>query len=80
VFRTTGADGARLDDVKGTWAPFVREFMTHGVMASKFFYSEFFDGNLDILNNWATNQPMAGGSLAMHWALQAAATEPMRAP
>jgi alpha-amylase len=76
VFRTTGADGARFDDVKGTWAPFVREFMTHGVMASKFFYSEFFDGNLDILNNWATNKPMAGRSLVedfpMHWALQAA--------
>lgn len=74
--RLTGADGARFDDVKGTWAPFVREFMTHGVMASKFFYSEFFDGNLDILNNWTTNQPMAGRSLVkdlpMHWALQAA--------
>jgi alpha-amylase len=76
VFRTTGADGARFDDVKGTWAPFVREFMTHGVMASKFFYSEFFDGNRDVLNNWTTNQPMAGRSLIedfpMHWALQSA--------
>lgn len=36
VFRTTGADGARFDDVKGTWAPFVHEFMTHGAMASRF--------------------------------------------
>jgi alpha-amylase len=76
VFRTTGADGARFDDVKGTWAPFVHELMTHGVMASKFFYSEFFDGNRDVLNDWTTNQPMAGRSLVedfpMHWALQAA--------
>ena len=76
VFRTTGADGARFDDVKGTWAPFVREFMTHGVMASKFFLSEFFDGNPATLNWWATTPPMSGRSLVedftMHWALQAA--------
>lgn len=76
VFRTTGADGARFDDVKGTWAPFVHEFMTHGVMGSKFFYSEFFDGNPATLNSWATSPPMSGRSLVadftMHWALQAA--------
>jgi alpha-amylase len=76
VFRTTDADGARFDDVKGTWAPFVRELMTHGVMASKFFYSEFFDGNPATLNWWATSAPMSDRSLvedfAMHWALQAA--------
>jgi alpha-amylase len=76
VFRTTGADGARFDDVKGTWAPFVREFMTHGVMASKFFYSEYFDGNRAVLNGWATQPPLNGRSLVadfpMHWALQSA--------
>jgi alpha-amylase len=76
VFRTTGADGARFDDVKGTWAPFVREFMTTGVMASKFFCAEFFDGNPATLNWWATSPPISGRSLVedftMHWALQAA--------
>jgi alpha-amylase len=76
VFRTTDADGARFDDVKGTWAPFVREFMTTGVMASKFFYSEFFDGDPANLNGWATGAPMDGRSLVedftLHWALQAA--------
>ena len=76
VFRTTGADGARFDDVKGTWAPFVREFMTHGTMASKFFYAEYFDGNPATLNWWATSAPMSGRSLVedftMHWALQSA--------
>jgi alpha-amylase len=76
VMRTTDADGARFDDVKGTWAPFVREFMTSGVMASKFFYSEYFDGDPATLNWWATAAPMAGRSLVedftMHWALQAA--------
>jgi len=76
VFRTSGADGARFDDVKGTWPPFVREFMTHGVMADKFFYAEFFDGNPAVLNGWATRAPMSGRSLvedfALHWALQSA--------
>ena len=76
VFRTTGADGARFDDVKGTWAPFVREFMTHGSMASKFLYAEYFDGNPTTLNWWATSAPMSGRSLVedftMHWALQSA--------
>ena len=76
VFRTTGADGARFDDVKGTWPPFVHEFMTHGVMASKFFYSEFFDGNPAVVNGWATAAPMEGRSLVedftLHWALQSA--------
>jgi alpha-amylase len=76
VFRTTGADGARFDDVKGTWAPFVREFMTTGTMASKFFCSEYFDGNRATLNWWATTPPISGRSsvedFTMHWALQAA--------
>ncbi|MBV9863112.1 MAG: hypothetical protein JO267_13310 [Alphaproteobacteria bacterium] len=76
VFRTTGADGARFDDVKGTWAPFVREFMTHDVMASKFFYAEYFDGDPATLNWWAASPPLSGRSLVedftLHWALQAA--------
>lgn len=76
VFRTTGADGARFDDVKGTWAPFVHEFMTSGAMASKLFYSEFFDGNPATLNGWAAYPPMSNRSLVedftMHWALQSA--------
>ena len=76
VFRTTGADGARFDDVKGTWAPFVREFMTQGTMASKFFYAEYFDGNPATLNWWANSAPMSGRSLVedftIYWALQSA--------
>jgi alpha-amylase len=79
VFKTTGADGARFDDVKGTWAPFVREFMTYGVMASKLFYSEYFDGNPATLDWWAMSDPMKGRSLVedftLHWALRAACNE-----
>src|SRR6202045_4925491 len=66
----------RFDDVKGTWAPFVAEFMRSKEMASKFAYSEYFDGNPASLNWWATSPPMSSGSLvedfALHFALQAA--------
>ena len=76
LFRTTGADGARCDDVKGMWAPFVSRFMRSRAMADKFFYSEFFDGNPDRLDGWATGEPMSSRSLVsdftLHWALQAA--------
>jgi alpha-amylase len=76
LFRTTDADGMRFDDVKGTWAPFVAEFMRAKAMASKFAYSEYFDGNPATLNWWATSPPMSSRSLvadfALHWALQAA--------
>jgi alpha-amylase len=74
LFRTTDADGMRFDDVKGTWAPFVAEFMRAKAMASKFAYSEYFDGNPATLNWWATSPPMSSRSLVedftLHWALQ----------
>jgi len=76
LFRTTDADGARFDDTKGTWAPFVSEFMRSRTMAHKFFLSEYFDGNPGNLDWWTTSQPMSSRSLVedfpMHWALQAA--------
>ena len=76
LFRTTDADGMRFDDAKGTWAPFVSEFMRSRTMAGKFAYSEYFDGNPDNLNWWATSPPMSSRSLVedftLHWALQAA--------
>jgi alpha-amylase len=76
LFRTTGADGGRFDDTKGTWARFVSQFMRSRAMADKFFYSEYFDGNPSNLDWWATSPPMSSRSLvadfALHWALQAA--------
>jgi alpha-amylase len=76
LFRTTDADGMRIDDVKGMWAPFVSEFARSRAMAQKFAYSEYFDGNPDSLNSWATSPPMSSRSLVedftLHWALQAA--------
>jgi alpha-amylase len=76
LFRTTDADGLRFDDCKGTWTPFVAEFMRSKAMASKFAYAEYFEGNPEILNAWATREPMSSRSLiedfTLHWALQAA--------
>ena len=76
LFRTTDADGGRFDDTKGTWAPFVSQFMLSRTMAYKFFYSEYFDGDPDNLNWWATSPPMSSRSLVtdftLHWALQTA--------
>ncbi len=75
VFRTTGAAGARFDDVKGTWAPFVRAFMTSRAMAARFFYAEYFDGS-DAIGWWANAAPMDGRSLVedfpIHFAIQSA--------
>lgn len=76
LFRTTDADGSRFDDTKGTWPPFVSQFMNHGAMASRQFYSEYFDANPANLNWWATSQPMNGRSgvedFNIHFAIQAA--------
>ncbi len=76
LFRTTDADGMRFDDTKGTWAPFVSEFMRSRTMAGKFAYSEYFDGDPNNINWWVTSPPMSSRSLAedftLHFALQAA--------
>jgi alpha-amylase len=79
LFRTTGADGARIDDAKGLWAPFVAEFMRHGAMANKPFYAEYFDGNPASLNWWATTSPIDGRSgvedFTLHFAIEAACND-----
>lgn len=75
LFRTTGADGSRFDDTKGTWANFVAWFMQVNAMAGKPFYSEFFDNPANV-NAWATSYPMSGRSGAEdfgnHFAIQSA--------
>ena len=42
LFRTTDADGGRFDDTKGTWEPFVSQFMRSRAMADKFFLQRVF--------------------------------------
>jgi alpha-amylase len=72
--RSLDVQGYRVDDTKGTWVGFVKEWMTSRAMASGFCVSEFFDGNPDTLNWWAQQQ-MGGRSsvfdFTLHWALQA---------
>jgi alpha-amylase len=76
LFRATDADGMRCDDTKGTWAPFVSNFMRSRTMSRKFAFSEYFEGNPANLNGWATNPPMSSRSLVvdfpLHFAMQAA--------
>jgi len=74
-FRTTGIDGARFDDAKGTWPNFVAQFMQSRAMARKTFYSEFFDSPANA-GGWATSYPMEGRSgvedFGTHFAIQVA--------
>jgi alpha-amylase len=57
LFRTTGADGARLDDMKGINVGFVRDFMLGAggrCMSSKFFFGEYASGNRNDTNWWVS--------------------------
>jgi alpha-amylase len=76
LFRTTDADGGRIDDVKGLWAPFVAEFLNHGAMAERPFWAEYFDSSLPAIDGWATGAPLHGrccvADFPLHFALQAA--------
>ena len=76
LFRTTGADGGRIDDVKGLWAPFVRELLDHGAMAGRDFCAEYFDGDPGKLHAWATQPPVGSRCLVadfpLHFALETA--------
>jgi alpha-amylase len=73
--RTTGMDGFRFDDVKGTWPNFVAQFMRYRSLAAVPFYSEFFDNAFNA-GNWATSWPMEGRSAIedfdAHFAIQSA--------
>lgn len=52
IFRTLGIQGARLDDMKGMAIEFMKAWMSHGAMASKFFFGEYASGNPEDLNWW----------------------------
>ena len=71
--RSLDVQGYRVDDTKGTWVGFVKEWMTSRAMATRFCVSEYFDGNPDTLSWWAQGQ-MGGRSavydFTLHWALQ----------
>lgn len=52
LFHRTGADGARLDDMKGLNIDFMKAFMRYGAMQGKYFFGEYASGNRDDLNWW----------------------------
>lgn len=52
LFRTTGADGARLDDMKGMNVGFMNSWMNSQAMQTKTFFGEYASGNSNDLNWW----------------------------
>jgi alpha-amylase len=65
--------GYRFDDVKGMYAPTVATVMNS---VESPFYAEYFDGNPDNLDYWATSWPMQSRSgveeFTLHFRIQAA--------
>lgn len=52
LFRTTDADGARIDDTKGMNIGFIKAFMNSRTMKDKWFFGEYASGSPDDLNWW----------------------------
>ena len=77
--RSLDCDGYRVDDVKGTAAVFVKEWMSAKAMAGRFCVSECFDGNSQNLYGWA-HGTMGGRSsvfdFATHFGLQRMCADP----
>jgi len=77
--RSLDCDGYRVDDVKGTAAVFVKEWMSAKAMAGRFCVSEYFDGNPQNLYGWA-HGAMGGRSsvfdFATHFGLQRMCADP----
>jgi alpha-amylase len=55
LFRTTDAQGARLDDMKGIAVEFMKAFMTSKAMNGKFYFGEYASGNRND-TEWWVNQ------------------------
>jgi alpha-amylase len=75
LFRTTGADGARIDDTKGLNLGFIRAWMSYGAMRSKFFFGEYASGNPNDLD-WWVNQ-VNGRSSTLDFGAHYNAIQPM---
>jgi alpha-amylase len=53
VTESVGLKGFRIDQAKELHADYLREWLGHGAMFDKFAVSEYFDGNLDKLEEYA---------------------------
>jgi alpha-amylase len=67
--RTLGAQGYRMDDVKGMAASFVYDWLTSEAMANNFAVGEYYDGDPNALNWWVWQSGMNGRSCAFDFAL-----------
>lgn len=81
--KRVGYSGYRYDDVKGTWEPAAAGIMWKGRQRildeggeQVSFYAEYFDGDPNALNAWATaptiNNISGVEDFTMHWRIQAA--------
>jgi Domain of unknown function (DUF1929) len=69
--RTIGAQGYRLDDVKGLSTDFLLPFLNSKAMAGKFAVGEFFSGVTALVNQWIFNpRGMQGRSNAFDFPLK----------
>lgn len=69
LFRTLGVQGARLDDMKGINADFIKAFMNHGVMANLFFFGEYASGNRNDTEWWVNlvNRRASAADFDLHY-------------
>jgi galactose oxidase len=69
--RALGVQGYRIDDVKGLSTDFLRPLLESDSMAGKFAVGEFFDGDVNLVNQWVFNpQGMQGRSSAFDFPLK----------
>lgn len=55
LVRSIGAQGARVDDVKGLSTDFLPRYLNSSAWGGKFVVGEFFDGNRQLIANWLFN-------------------------
>lgn len=74
LVQTSGVDGGRLDDVKGSNSGFIHRLATSKSLANLYLFGEMFDGNPDEISRWIWTQGMNGRCGAIdftaHWHLQ----------
>jgi galactose oxidase len=69
--RALGVQGYRIDDVKGLSTDFLRPLLESDSMAGKFAVGEFFEGDVNLVNQWVFNpQGMQGRSSAFDFPLK----------
>lgn len=75
LFRATGADGARLDDMKGIAVSFMNAFLSSAGMKDKFFFGEYASGNPNDTDWWVGQ--VNGKSSAIDFGFHYNMAEPM---